>query len=71
MFARCANSDCQAPFDYREGQLVRFSASETHTLTSEPRVAHLWLCGRCSETYVLKSAFGKIRVVQRAEEAAG
>jgi len=67
MLVKCANPDCQTPFDYREGQLVRFciSASATQPATTEPHVAHFWLCGRCSAIYVLKQESGKVQITRR------
>jgi hypothetical protein len=56
MFSVCANPDCQAPFDYRQGRLFRFHkdnpagerAPNTHS------VQHFWLCGVCCGAYTLE-----------------
>jgi len=55
MFARCANPDCGAPFNYRQGQLFRFLQRDplTQALTTSHSVRHLWLCKTCSELYTL------------------
>jgi hypothetical protein len=53
MFAKCSNPQCGAPFDYREGQLIRFSKSalDDQSSTDQHRVEHFWLCGSCSKLY--------------------
>jgi hypothetical protein len=56
MFSRCANPDCQAPFDCECGRLFRFHknypAAEAPPNTHA--VQHFWLCGVCVETYTLE-----------------
>ena len=56
MLSRCANPDCAASFDYRQGRLIRFPQS--HPESQEPAtthpVKHFWLCEACSETYKLE-----------------
>ena len=56
MFAKCSNPDCVAPFDYREGRLIRFckSPSDGQFPVDDHCVEHFWLCGRCSELYVFE-----------------
>ena len=60
MFARCSNSDCGAPFDYREGQLVRSCEAELDGLSpvDQHRVEHFWLCGSCSKLFVFEYELG-------------
>ena len=70
MFARCANSDCGKQFDYREGQLIRLCRS---TVKGPPTadqhvVEHFWLCGSCSELYVLAHESENIIIKPRVEE---
>lgn len=56
MFSVCANPDCQAPFDYRQGRLFRFH--KDHPASEKPpnthSVQHFWLCGVCSGAYTLE-----------------
>jgi hypothetical protein len=56
MFSRCANPDCAASFDYRQGRLFRFRQSdpESQTPAHAHSVKHFWLCKACSETYTLE-----------------
>ncbi len=60
MISQCSNPDCAAPFDYREGRLVRFCrlASDNQSLASEKYVEHFWLCGTCSEIYTFELKSG-------------
>jgi hypothetical protein len=53
MFMRCLNPDCGAPFDYREGRLIRFCKPplDDQLVIDRHRVEHYWLCGRCSSFY--------------------
>jgi hypothetical protein len=55
-FSVCANPDCQAPFDYRQGRLFRFP--KHHPAGERPpntySVQHLWLCGVCCAAYTLE-----------------
>ena len=75
MFAKCSNSQCGAPFDYREGQLIRFCKSplDEQTPADQHRVEHFWLCGSCSKFYVFEYKLGagvkiKLRVAELQEE---
>jgi hypothetical protein len=56
MFSVCANPDCQATFDYRQGQLFRFH--KDHPVNEKPpnthSVQHFWLCGVCCDIYTLE-----------------
>jgi len=53
MIEKCSNPDCDSPFDYREGRLIRFSPTDTKFPGQCRYVEHFWLCGKCSERYVL------------------
>ena len=73
MLSRCANPECGAPFDYRQGQLFRFPlvhsvadySGNTHS------VRHFWLCGSCSQTYTLRYVSGEgIAIASRPPLAA-
>jgi hypothetical protein len=56
MFAKCSNPDCGAPFDYREGRLVRFCKPplDERLEVDRHRIEHFWLCGSCSHLYVFE-----------------
>jgi len=71
MFTKCLNPGCQRPFDYREGQLVRCSICSPggHRTPNQPLVEHFWLCGLCSESYVLMEESGTVRMKRRAEHS--
>ena len=70
MFAKCANPDCEKLFDYRQGQLIRFCRSELNgpSAANQHIVEHFWLCGSCSELYVLLPESENIRMKLRADE---
>ena len=55
MISTCANSACQVPFDYPNGELFRFH--KAHRPDEQPpnthSVQHFWLCGKCSVEYTL------------------
>ena len=77
MFAKCSNPQCEAAFDYREGQLIGFNKSPLDTRSSpdQHRVEHFWLCGICSKLYVFEHKLGvgmkiKLRVREPQEEVA-
>jgi len=55
MIKKCCNPECDAPFDYREGRLVRISRSSSSGTSAENRftIEHFWLCGNCTEVFVL------------------
>ena len=55
MFLKCFNPECGAPFDYREGRLVRVSRTESQADACVPRkqIEHFWLCGECAGQFVL------------------
>ena len=53
MLEKCSNPDCDLPFDYRKGRLIRFSSPHPKSHAEHYYVEHFWLCGKCSERYVL------------------
>lgn len=60
MLIKCCNPKCEAPFDYREGRLIRFSSKQTHGKFTEahPFIQHFWLCGKCAGLFVFESESG-------------
>jgi hypothetical protein len=55
MLARCCNPECEVPFDYREGRLMRFSRTLPGETSENQRVIqHFWLCGKCTGQYVFE-----------------
>lgn len=65
---KCCNPLCDAPFDYRQGRLVRFSETITHTdtLEAQVRIRHCWLCAKCAEIYVFEHHIGtSVRIKPR------
>ncbi|HKT48629.1 MAG TPA: hypothetical protein VJP87_13990 [Candidatus Acidoferrales bacterium] len=64
--ARCANPDCEAAFDFRQGHIFRFHID--HPVGSEPlnahSVRHFWLCGECSRDYTLEFREGEAILVK-------
>lgn len=77
MFTKCSNSQCGAPFDYREGQLIRSCAPplDGQSPADQHRVEHFWLCGGCSKLYVFEYKLGagmkiKLRVKEVREVVA-
>jgi hypothetical protein len=73
MFSSCANPDCRAAFDYREGHLFRFH--KAYPTGEKPpnayAVQHFWLCGNCSANYTLAYEDGYGVVIVRRLETAG
>lgn len=58
MLSKCANPNCDAPFQYlREGKLFRIDAKETlpQLIGKKPAtgVEYFWLCGQCSPQMTL------------------
>ena len=56
MFIKCCNPECEAPFDYREGRLIRFSRtpSSGKPAKNQRLIEHFWLCGKCAGLYVIE-----------------
>jgi len=40
MFEKCLNPDCDLPFDYREGRLIRFCSTKAKSPAERHRVEH-------------------------------
>jgi hypothetical protein len=51
MFAKCANPECNAGFDYRRGQFFRFHKNQVEGApdANTHAVQHFWLCESCRE----------------------
>jgi hypothetical protein len=52
MLEKCSNPDCDWPFDFREGRLIRFGPTDTKSPGQDRVVEHFWLCRECSERFV-------------------
>ena len=75
MLEKCSNPDCDLPFDYREGRLIRFCPTDTESPGQCRCVEHFWLCGKCSERYVFAYERGagmkiRLRVTKPQDTAA-
>lgn len=73
MFSKCANPECQAPFDYHQGQLFRFH--KDHPDNERPpnthSVQHFWLCRACCGIYSLEHQEGEGVLIKSRPEASG
>jgi hypothetical protein len=72
MFMKCCNPKCEAPFDYREGRLIRFSWNPPKGCSPDhfQVIEHFWLCGKCSALYEFKNEPGNnVTVRPRAEQS--
>jgi len=69
MYMECCNPDCDARFDYREGQLIRVSKIPSMGGSGEKRrtTEHFWLCGRCAGRYVLEHKSGMAVTIRRRD----
>lgn len=56
MALKCANPNCSATFDHRDGRLFRFPKRpiEAGRPANTHSVQHFWLCGICFQTYSLE-----------------
>jgi hypothetical protein len=74
MVNHCANPQCCKPLHYlREGRVYVFDV--TGPIASGERMPrrmeHFWLCGACSEAYLLEQVKdGTVRIVPRPKRAA-
>jgi hypothetical protein len=69
MLIRCCNPECKAPFNYREGRLIRFSRLHAG---KQPAVEHFWLCGTCAREFVFEGNSGtNVKIKPRSQEARG
>jgi hypothetical protein len=61
MFSVCANPNCHAIFDYRQGRLFRFRKDHVaaEKASSAHSVQHFWLCGVCCGVYALEYRDGR------------
>ena len=73
MFSNCANPDCHAEFDYREGHLFRFH--KAYPAGEQPpnthAVQHFWLCEICSAEYTLTYDDGSGVTMLRRQDMPG
>jgi hypothetical protein len=53
---KCCNPKCEAPFDYREGRLIRFCNKQANGKPSgnQTLIQHFWLCGKCAALFVFE-----------------
>ncbi len=60
MLSKCCNPECEAPFDYREGRLIRLSRTLPGGEPGENqrKIKHFWLCGKCAALYILEYEAG-------------
>ena len=73
MFAKCFNTDCGAPFDYREGHLIRYCNAQSNGASCGKHcsVEHYWLCAKCSEIYMFEYESGiSLKLRYHAEQSA-
>jgi hypothetical protein len=71
MLIKCCNPKCEAPFDYREGRLIRFSGNRATGKPAEnhPLIRHFWLCGNCAGLYVFEyESETTVRIKLRQQE---
>lgn len=61
MFWKCANPECEVSFDYRQGQLFRFSVGPSNRKwrVGAHAVRHFWLCRLCAEKLSLSYREGQ------------
>lgn len=73
MVNHCANPQCCKPLHYlREGRVYVFDVS--HPVNGSERgtrrMEHFWLCGACSEAYLLEQVEDRsVRIAPRAQRA--
>jgi hypothetical protein len=71
MLIKCCNPKCEAPFDYREGRLIRFSRTLSSGQPAENQrlIEHFWLCGKCAGLYVFEYQSGiSVKIKPRHQE---
>jgi hypothetical protein len=72
MLIKCCNPECQAPIDYRQGRLMRFTGtpSSGNDPKNRHRIQHYWLCGKCAELYVFDFESGTgVKLKPREQES--
>ena len=65
----CRNSECSAPFNFRQGRLFRFYSNHPKgnaTSVKQDILKHLWLCEQCSEIYTLEYPEGTALLIPLA-----
>jgi hypothetical protein len=71
MLIKCSNPACEAPFNYREGRLIRFSRSSSSAKPTKNQrlIEHYWLCGKCAELYIFEYESGtSVKIKPREQE---
>jgi hypothetical protein len=60
MLTKCSNPDCETPFDFCEGRLIRFSGALSNDQPCENQrlIQHFWLCGKCAGLYLFEYESG-------------
>lgn len=73
MVNQCANPECGKPLHYlREGRVYVFDVTRYVSAPAEKarRMEHFWLCGACSDIYLLEqTAKEGVRVSRRQAPA--
>lgn len=71
MVNHCANPQCRRPLHYlRDGRVYVFNMSKPIAIGDQTRarMEHFWLCGTCSERYVLVQARDRsVGIITRLE----
>lgn len=70
MVRNCANPKCAKPLHYlREGRIFVFNVQDSSVKSSGEKqsnqLGNYWLCGACSQKFVVKDLSGDIRLVPR------
>jgi len=74
MVLKCANPNCSATFNHREGRLFRFPKRpiEDGRPANTHSVQHFWLCELCFATYSLEYHDGLgVAIIRQFERPAG
>jgi len=72
MLIKCCNPKCEAPFNYLEGRLIRFSRTLSSGQPAENQclIEHFWLCGKCTGLYVFEYESGiSVKIKPRHQES--
>lgn len=68
---KCCNPECEVPFNYREGRLIRLSRSSNHgkSVGNQSCVRHFWLCRECAPLYTFEyDSAMNVKLKRREEE---
>lgn len=67
---RCCNPECEAPFNYREGRLIRLSKTSPHgkPAGNQASIKHFWLCKECAPLYAFEYDSAMNVKIKRKEE---